>query len=128
MKKWVIVAMLALFTEAVSAQQQLPPGGKEFKDGDTAFKKKDWNEIKSHDAWIIFKVMAEFVEGFEKMAKIGPSVTIFGSARTKADNKYFKMAEEIAGKLAQKGYGVITGGGVVNSFGELLMGWGSLFR
>jgi len=75
------------------------------------FKKKDWNEIKVHDSWIIFKVMAEFVEGFEKMAKIGPSVTIFGSARTKADNKYFMMAEEIANKLAQKGYGVITGGG-----------------
>lgn len=75
------------------------------------FKKKDWNEIKTNDAWIIFKVMAEFVEGFEKMAKIGPCVSIFGSARTKLDNPYFKMAEEIAEKLAEKGYGVITGGG-----------------
>jgi len=75
------------------------------------FKKKDWNEIKTNDAWIIFKVMAEFVEGFEKMAKIGPCVSIFGSARTKSDNPYFKMAEEIAAKLAEKGYGVITGGG-----------------
>jgi uncharacterized protein (TIGR00730 family) len=75
------------------------------------FKKKDWNEIKSNDSWIIFKVMAEFVEGFDKMAKIGPCVSIFGSARTKVDNPYFKMAEEIAAKLAENGYGVITGGG-----------------
>ncbi|PCJ23095.1 MAG: TIGR00730 family Rossman fold protein [Flavobacteriales bacterium] len=75
------------------------------------FKKKDWNEIKTNDSWIIFKVMAEFVEGFDKMAKIGPCVSIFGSARTKVDNKYFGMAEQIAAKLAEKGYGVITGGG-----------------
>jgi uncharacterized protein (TIGR00730 family) len=75
------------------------------------FRKKDWNEIKANDSWIIFKVMAEFVEGFDKMAKIGPCVSIFGSARTKADNPYFKMAEDIAAKLAEKGYGVITGGG-----------------
>ena len=75
------------------------------------FKKKDWNEIKSNDSWIIFKVMAEFVDGFDHMAKIGPCVSIFGSARTKADNRYFKLAEEISAKLAEKGYGVITGGG-----------------
>ena len=75
------------------------------------FKKKDWNEIKTNDSWIIFKVMAEFVEGFDKMAKIGPCVSIFGSARTKKENKYFGMAEGIAAKLAEKGYGVITGGG-----------------
>jgi uncharacterized protein (TIGR00730 family) len=75
------------------------------------FKKRDWNEIKSNDSWIIFKVMAEFVEGFDKMAKIGPCVSIFGSARTAADNRYFNMAEEIAAKLAEKGYGVISGGG-----------------
>lgn len=75
------------------------------------FRKKDWNEIKSNDSWIIFKVMAEFVEGFDKMAKIGPCVSIFGSARTKNDNPYYKMAEAIAAKLAEKGYGVITGGG-----------------
>lgn len=75
------------------------------------FRKKDWNEIKSNDSWIIFKVMAEFVEGFDKMAKIGPCVSIFGSARTSPDNPYYKMAEDIAAKLAEKGYGVITGGG-----------------
>ncbi len=76
-----------------------------------AFKDKDWAEIKSSDSWVIFKVMSEFVEGFEKLAKIGPCVTIFGSARTKPTNPYYKMAEEIAYQLVQHGYGVITGGG-----------------
>ncbi len=76
-----------------------------------AFKQKTWNEIKASDSWQIFKVMAEFVEGFEKMASIGPCVSIFGSARTEPDNIYYKLAEEIAYKLTQSGYGVITGGG-----------------
>jgi len=76
-----------------------------------AFVDKDWNEIKIADSWQIFKVMAEFVEGFEKMSKIGPCVSIFGSARTKPDNPYYQMAEEIAAKLVRHGYGVITGGG-----------------
>ncbi|WP_026462179.1 TIGR00730 family Rossman fold protein [Adhaeribacter aquaticus] len=76
-----------------------------------AFVDKDWNEIKIADSWQIFKVMSEFVEGFEKLAKIGPCVSIFGSARTKPDNPYYIMAEEIAAKLVRHGYGVITGGG-----------------
>lgn len=75
------------------------------------FKHKSWNDIRTENTWEIFKVIAELVEGFEKMAKIGPCVTIFGSARTKPDNKYYKMAEEIAEKLVESGYGVITGGG-----------------
>jgi uncharacterized protein (TIGR00730 family) len=76
-----------------------------------AFAAKDWNDIKASDSWQIFKIMAEFVDGFEKMSRIGPCVTIFGSARTKGDNPYFKLAEEIAFKLTREGYGVITGGG-----------------
>jgi uncharacterized protein (TIGR00730 family) len=76
-----------------------------------AFKDRDWNEIKSSDSWVIFKVMAEFVEGFEKLSKIGPCVSIFGSARTPHNHEYYKMAEEIAAKLVRHGYGVITGGG-----------------
>lgn len=72
---------------------------------------KDWNEIKATDSWQIFKIMAEFVTGFEKMGKIGPCVSIFGSARTKPDSPYYKLAEEIAFKLTKEGYGVITGGG-----------------
>jgi len=76
-----------------------------------AFKDKDWAEIKSSDSWVIFKVMAEFVEGFEKLAKIGPCVTIFGSARTKQTSPYYKTDEEIAYQLVLHGYGVVTGGG-----------------
>ena len=76
-----------------------------------AFKERDWNEIKSADSWVIFKVMAEFVQGFEKLSKIGPCVSIFGSARTPRDHAHYKMAEDIAAKLVRHGYGVITGGG-----------------
>ncbi len=76
-----------------------------------AFKEKDWNEIKSNDSWMVFKVMAEMVEGFEKLAKIGPCVSIFGSARIKPDHEYYKMTEEITAKLVRHGYGVISGGG-----------------
>lgn len=76
-----------------------------------AFKQKDWNEMKTNDSWAIFKVMSEFVNGYETMGKIGPCVTIFGSARTKPDDPYYLMAEEIAEKVARKGYGIITGGG-----------------
>lgn len=76
-----------------------------------AFQDRNWNEVKTADSWVIFKVMAEFVEGFDKLAQIGPCVSIFGSARTKNDNPYYKMTEEIAAKLVRHGYGVITGGG-----------------
>ena len=76
-----------------------------------AFDNKDWQEIKVTDSWQIFKIMAEFVEGFEKLAKIGPCVSIFGSARTSNENKYYKLAEDIARLLTEKGYGVISGGG-----------------
>lgn len=76
-----------------------------------AFEDKDWNEIKSTDSWVIFKVMSEFVEGFDRLAKIGPCVSIFGSARTQPDHPYYKTAEEIGAKLVRHGYGVITGGG-----------------
>jgi len=73
--------------------------------------RKDWNEIKTNDSWAIFKIMSEFVEGYERMSRIGPCISIFGSARTKPDNKYYKIAEDIAEKLAKEGYGIITGGG-----------------
>lgn len=76
-----------------------------------AFQRKDWPEIKVSDSWATFKIMAEFVEGFEKMSKIGPCVSIFGSARTQADNPYYLLSEEIARKLVHAGFGVITGGG-----------------
>lgn len=72
---------------------------------------KSWNEIKTKDSWQIFKIMSEFVEGFDTMAKIGPCVSIFGSARTIEDSAYYQLAEKIAFQLTQNGYGVITGGG-----------------
>ncbi len=73
-----------------------------------AFASKDWNDIKASDSWSIFKIMSEFVEGFEKMSRIGPCVSLFGSARTKSDNPYYKLAEEIAFKLTKEGYGVMV--------------------
>lgn len=73
--------------------------------------KKDWNELKSNDSWSIFKIMSEFVEGYDRMAKIGPCVSIFGSARTKEDNPYYQLGVDIAEQLAHLGYGIITGGG-----------------
>ncbi len=72
---------------------------------------KTWNEIKTNDSWAIFKIMAEFVEGYEKLSKIGPCVSIFGSARSKPENQDYQLAEEIAYQLTQHGFGVITGGG-----------------
>ncbi|HBS86581.1 MAG: Rossman fold protein, TIGR00730 family [Bacteroidetes bacterium GWF2_38_335] len=76
-----------------------------------AFREKDWPEIRSTNSWMIFKIMSEFVEGFDKLSKIGPCVSIFGSARTSQDNKYYILAEDIAFRLTSLGYGVITGGG-----------------
>ncbi|MBQ4819159.1 TIGR00730 family Rossman fold protein [Aquimarina sp. MMG016] len=72
---------------------------------------KGWNEIKTNDSWAIFKIMGEFVNGFEKMSKIGPCVSIFGSARTKTDDKYYELAVDVAKEIVNHGYGVITGGG-----------------
>ncbi|HCD68914.1 MAG TPA: TIGR00730 family Rossman fold protein, partial [Bacteroidetes bacterium] len=63
------------------------------------------------DSWNIFKIMSEFVEGYESLSKIGPCVSVFGSARTKPGTKYYEMAVEIGQKLAAAGLGVITGGG-----------------
>jgi len=76
-----------------------------------ALHQKDWTEIKSSDSWQIFKIMAEFVEGYEKLAIIGPCVTIFGSARTSNQHPYYKLAEDTAYKMAKAGFGIISGGG-----------------
>lgn len=72
---------------------------------------KGWNEIKTNDSWALFKIMGEFVNGFERMSVIGPCVSIFGSARTKEDDKYYQLATKIAQSISEAGYGVITGGG-----------------
>jgi len=72
---------------------------------------KGWNGIKTNDSWAIFKIMGEFVNGYEKLSKIGPCVSIFGSARTKPEDRYYKLTEKVAHKIVDHGYGVITGGG-----------------
>lgn len=81
------------------------------KKKEKVFKEKSWNEIKATDSWQIFRIMSEFVQGFDNMARVGPCVSIFGSARTKPNHKYYKLATEIAFNLTRNGYGVITGGG-----------------
>ena len=72
---------------------------------------KGWNEIKTNDSWSVFKIMGEFVDGFEKLGQIGPCVSIFGSARTNKNDKYYKLATEIAEQIVELGFGIITGGG-----------------
>lgn len=74
-------------------------------------KHKGWNGIKTNDSWAIFKIMGEFVNGFEKMSKIGPCVSIFGSARTPTNDTYYKLSTVVASAIVDAGYGVITGGG-----------------
>ncbi len=75
------------------------------------FKTKDWTELSAQSSWRMFKIMAEFVDGFETMDKIGPCVSIYGSARTKPDHKYYKLSEQLAARLVKEGFGIITGGG-----------------
>lgn len=77
----------------------------------SAFKQRSWNEIRAKDSWGIFKVMAEFVHGYEQLSRIKPCVSIFGSARFSDDDPSYKAAEDIAFRLSESGYGIITGGG-----------------
>ncbi len=72
---------------------------------------KQWTQIKGENAWTMFKVIAEFVDGFESLNRIGPCISIFGSARTKADSPHYQTAVKIAQKLTDAGFGIITGGG-----------------
>ena len=81
------------------------------KDQLTNIKLRDWTETRAHSSWQVFKIMAEFVQGFESLAKIGPCVCVFGSARTKPGEKYYELAVDISKRLAQEGFGIITGGG-----------------
>lgn len=72
---------------------------------------KGWNEVKTNDSWSVFKIMGEFVDGFENLSKIGPCVSIFGSARTKPDHPHYILTTEVAKKIVELGFGIITGGG-----------------
>lgn len=73
--------------------------------------KKEWHQLNAENSWTMFKVISEFVEGFEKMNQIGPCVSVFGSARTKPGTHFYELASKVAAKLCEEGYGVITGGG-----------------
>ncbi|MEX0821556.1 MAG: TIGR00730 family Rossman fold protein [Rhodothermales bacterium] len=70
-----------------------------------------WNRRNTRDMWRIFRIMAEFVEGFDKLAQLGPCVSVFGSARTKPDDPYYAMGEAVGRELVKRDFGVITGGG-----------------
>jgi uncharacterized protein (TIGR00730 family) len=72
---------------------------------------KNWSEIKANDSWALFKIMAEFVDGYEKMSMIGPCVSFFGSARTASDDPQYQLTVDIAEAIVKSGLGVITGGG-----------------
>ncbi|MEX0812556.1 MAG: TIGR00730 family Rossman fold protein [Chitinophagales bacterium] len=72
---------------------------------------KNWTDLKAESSWQVFKVMSEMVEGFEKLNKIGPCISIFGSARVTPDSKYYQLTVEVASKLSKEGFGVISGGG-----------------
>lgn len=74
-------------------------------------KQKNWTEMKAESSWRMFKIMAEFVDGFERMDHTGPCISIFGSARTTKGSAYYELARETASLLAHEGYGIITGGG-----------------
>lgn len=75
------------------------------------YKDRSWTQINASNSWAIFRIMSEFVEAYEKMNRIGPCVSVFGSARTKRGTKYYKMASDFSERLVEEGYGVITGGG-----------------
>jgi uncharacterized protein (TIGR00730 family) len=72
---------------------------------------KNWNEIKTNDSWSLFKIMSEFVNGYEKLSSIGPCISIFGSARTPSNHTNYKLTVEIAKSVSESGYGIISGGG-----------------
>ena len=74
-------------------------------------KQRRWAESKAHSSWQIFKIMAEFVDGFESLAKLGPCISIFGSARTQPGHEHYELSVEIGRKLAEEGFGIISGGG-----------------
>jgi len=69
------------------------------------------NAINTRDSWRMFRIMAEFVDGFEILPDIAPAVSIFGSARVKPGDDHYKFAEELASKLSSQGFSVVTGGG-----------------
>ena len=78
---------------------------------DNELTKKYIKDIKSADVWSVFRIIADFVKGFDELGNLGPTVTVFGSARTSGSDFYYKESEKLANMLAEKGYNVMTGGG-----------------
>jgi uncharacterized protein (TIGR00730 family) len=87
------------------------PFADETKGGTGQRAMKQWSKMRGENSWTMFKVMAEFVDGFEVLNNLGPCVSIFGSARTKPGTYYYELAVKVASKLTEEGYGIITGGG-----------------
>ncbi len=76
-----------------------------------ALTKKYIKDIKSADVWSVFKIIADFVKGFDELGELGPTVTMFGSSKANSNNKYYKLAQKLSSMLAQRGFNVMTGGG-----------------
>ncbi len=81
------------------------------KNRENELTKKYIKDIKSADVWSVFRIIADFVKGFDELGNLGPTVTVFGSARTQQSDFYYKESEKLANMLAAKGYNVMTGGG-----------------
>ncbi len=71
----------------------------------------EWNAVRTRDTWRVFQIMGEYVEGYERLARCGPSVSVFGSARTPEGHPYYDMGRAVGQRLAERGYAVLTGGG-----------------
>lgn len=86
-------------------------GENEIKKDETGVHRKQWTKLEGENSWTMFKVLAEFVDGFETLNKLEPCISVFGSARTKPEDPYYQLAVDVAKRLVDAGFGVITGGG-----------------
>ena len=83
----------------------------EIKKDETGVHRKQWTKLEGENSWTMFKVLAEFVDGFETLNKLEPCISVFGSARTKPEEPHYQLAVDVAKRLVDAGFGVITGGG-----------------
>ena len=95
----------------LDAEDHVLPAPRENKGKMSGAEVRAWQQGRIKDLWRIFRVMSEFVEGFEILSELGPCVSVFGSARTQPDHPYYEMGEAVSRKLVEHGFGVITGGG-----------------
>lgn len=83
----------------------------EIKKDESGIHRKQWTKLEGENSWTMFKVLAEFVDGFETLNKLEPCISVFGSARTKPEDPNYQLAVDVAKRLVDAGFGVITGGG-----------------